>query len=190
MEPSAPPRRRTFDLPKPEAGLAEWMTKIKALQRQVDADEEAEQRRLEEEIAAARRARLRRSRGAGSGGDSMDFCESCTPTTKLHEIDHVSCTHQRYLRLVSRPPHAGLPQPKCSVLHWTSRLVKILRGNRPAPHLPRVSIHHLLLTKFCLNQVISPRPIPATRANLPGYIHRRAGNWTSTQSPCATTKCS
>jgi len=78
MEPSAPPRRGTFDLPKPEAGLAEWMTKIKALQRQVDADEEAEQRRLEEEIAAARRARLRRSRGAGYGGDSMDFCESCT----------------------------------------------------------------------------------------------------------------
>jgi len=128
MEPSAPPRRRTFDLPKPEAGLVERMTKVKALQRQVDADEEAEQRRLEEEIAAARRARLRRSRGAGSG-DSIDFCESCTPTTKVHEIDHVACTHQRYLRLVSRPPHTGHPQLKCSVLRWTSRLVKILRGN-------------------------------------------------------------
>ena len=85
MEPSAPPRRRTFDLPKPEAGLAEWMTKIKALQRQVDADEEAEQRRLEEEIAAAHRARLQRTRGAGYGSDSVDFCESCTPTTKVHE---------------------------------------------------------------------------------------------------------
>ena len=84
MEPSAPPRRRTFDLPKPEAGLAEWMTKVKALQRQVDADEEAEQRRLEKEVAAARRARLRRSQGAGSGVDSIDFCESCTPTTKVH----------------------------------------------------------------------------------------------------------
>jgi len=93
MEPSTPPRRGGFDLPKPEAGLAEWTTKIKALQRQVDADEEAEQRRLEEEIAAARRARLRRSRGAGCGGDSIDLCESCTPVMKIHEIEYISCTH-------------------------------------------------------------------------------------------------
>lgn len=76
MEPLTPSRRATFDLPKPETGLAEWTNKIKALQRQVDADEEAEQKRLEEEIAAARRARLRRSRGAGYGGDnSVDLCK-------------------------------------------------------------------------------------------------------------------
>lgn len=73
MEPATPSRRATFDLPKPETGLAEWTSKIKALQRQVDADEETEQRRLEEEIVAARRARLRRSRGYG--GDSVDLCE-------------------------------------------------------------------------------------------------------------------
>ncbi|KAF8633344.1 hypothetical protein AX17_004516 [Amanita inopinata Kibby_2008] len=59
-------RPRTYEAPKPEADLAEWTNKIKALQRQVDADDEAEQKRLEEEIAAARKARLRRSRGAGS----------------------------------------------------------------------------------------------------------------------------
>ncbi|KXN85318.1 Gelsolin [Leucoagaricus sp. SymC.cos] len=76
MEPVTPSRRGTFDLPKPETGLAEWTSKIKALQRQVDADEEAEQKRLEEEIATARRARLRRSRGAGYGGDSMDLSVS------------------------------------------------------------------------------------------------------------------
>jgi hypothetical protein len=75
MQPSTPTRRGTFDLPKPETGLAEWTSKIKALQQQVDADEEAEQKRLEEEIAVARRARLRRSRGAGYGGDSVDLCE-------------------------------------------------------------------------------------------------------------------
>lgn len=57
------PARRTFDIPNTETGLAEWTSKIKAMQRQVDADEEAEQKRLEEEIAASRRARLRRSRG-------------------------------------------------------------------------------------------------------------------------------
>lgn len=75
MEPVTPSRRGTFDLPKPETGLAEWTSRIKALQRQVDADEEAEQKRLEEEIATARRARLRRSRGAGYGGDSIDLCK-------------------------------------------------------------------------------------------------------------------
>lgn len=31
-------------LAKPESGLAEWTSKIKAMQRQVDADEEAEQK--------------------------------------------------------------------------------------------------------------------------------------------------
>ncbi|KAF8622712.1 hypothetical protein AX15_006803 [Amanita polypyramis BW_CC] len=62
----SPSRSRSYDIPKPEADLTEWTNKIKALQRQVDADDEAEQRRLEEEIAAARRARLRRSRGAES----------------------------------------------------------------------------------------------------------------------------
>lgn len=60
-------RRRTMELPKAETGLAEWTSKIKAMQRQVDADEEAEQKRLEEEIAASRRARLRRSQGIGYG---------------------------------------------------------------------------------------------------------------------------
>ncbi|KIM40211.1 hypothetical protein M413DRAFT_446377 [Hebeloma cylindrosporum] len=67
--------RRAYDSPKPETGLAEWTSKIKALQREVDADEEAEQKRLEEEIAAARQARLRRSRGAGGGSrvDSLDM---------------------------------------------------------------------------------------------------------------------
>lgn len=65
----------TYDIPnlKPEAGLAEWTSKIKAMQRQVDADEEAEQRKLEEEIAASRLARIRRSRGAGYGS-SLDLC--------------------------------------------------------------------------------------------------------------------
>ena len=70
-------RRKTFELPKDE-GLAEWTSKIKAMQRQVDADEEAEQKRLEEEIAASRLARQRRSRGPGYGGQisNLDQCES------------------------------------------------------------------------------------------------------------------
>ncbi|EKM54575.1 uncharacterized protein PHACADRAFT_258517 [Phanerochaete carnosa HHB-10118-sp] len=63
-------RRRTVEVPaRPEAGLAEWTSKIKALQRQVDEDEETETRRLEEEIAASRAARMRRSTGHGMGTD-------------------------------------------------------------------------------------------------------------------------
>lgn len=62
---------------KSEAGLAEWTSKIKAMQKQVDADEEAEQRSLEEEIAASRLARLRRSRGVGHSPrtESLDVCK-------------------------------------------------------------------------------------------------------------------
>ena len=55
-------RRRTYDIPKSDSvGLAEWTSKIKALQRQVDEDEEAETRRLEEEIMVSRMSRMRRS---------------------------------------------------------------------------------------------------------------------------------
>jgi hypothetical protein len=66
---STSPTRSRYSVPRPETGLAEWASRIKAIQQQVDADEEAEQRKLEEEIAASRMARLRRSRGVG-GQDS------------------------------------------------------------------------------------------------------------------------
>jgi hypothetical protein len=68
----------TSDLPKPETDLAEWTNKIKALQKQVDADEEAQQKRLEDEIVAARQARLRRRSGLDSEGhvNSLDMCMS------------------------------------------------------------------------------------------------------------------
>lgn len=61
--------------PKPDASLAEWTSKIKALQKQVDEDEEAETRRLEAEIAASRKARMRRSTNLGSRTSSVDLCE-------------------------------------------------------------------------------------------------------------------
>ena len=72
-----PSRRLTSEFPTPDTGLAEWTSKIRAMQRQVDADEEAEQKRLEEEIAASRLARQRRSRGAGYGirPESLDHRE-------------------------------------------------------------------------------------------------------------------
>lgn len=59
---------RQFETPTPEAGLAEWTKRIKALQRDVDEDEAAEQRKLEEEIRASRLSRSRRSGGAQFSG--------------------------------------------------------------------------------------------------------------------------
>ncbi|KAG1751536.1 uncharacterized protein EDB91DRAFT_611862 [Suillus paluster] len=70
------PRSPRFDLPPApvystsnttDNGLAEWTSRIKAMQRQVDADDEVEQRRLEEEIVRARLARMRRSTSGMSG---------------------------------------------------------------------------------------------------------------------------
>jgi hypothetical protein len=71
MELPASPSSHPFSTRKPgEPGLAEWAQKIRALQRQVDADEEEEHRKLEQEIAASRLARVRRS--AGSSRVSLD----------------------------------------------------------------------------------------------------------------------
>jgi len=80
-------RRRTFEQPQDE-GLAEWASKIKAMQRQVDADEEAEQKRLEDEIAASRLARQRRSRGVGYSGpaSSLDLGEFAVVLVSPEEL--------------------------------------------------------------------------------------------------------
>lgn len=59
-------RRRTLDFVKPEQSLAEWSSKIRELQEQVDHDEALEQQRLEEEIARSRLERARRRNTAGS----------------------------------------------------------------------------------------------------------------------------
>lgn len=76
MSATSTPHSARFDLPPAPAysnstatdtGLTEWTNRIKAMQRQVDADDEAEQRRLEEEIVRARLARRRRSRTGQSG---------------------------------------------------------------------------------------------------------------------------
>ncbi|KAJ7594408.1 hypothetical protein C8J56DRAFT_926702 [Mycena floridula] len=68
MTSSSSPTKSRYSVTKSsEDGLAEWTSRIKVMQQQVDADEEDEQRKLEEEIAASRLARVRRSRGLGYG---------------------------------------------------------------------------------------------------------------------------
>ncbi|OAX42530.1 hypothetical protein K503DRAFT_341714 [Rhizopogon vinicolor AM-OR11-026] len=92
------PRSSRHDLPPApdystfnptETGLAEWTSRIKAMQRQVDADDEAEQRRLEEEIVRARLARMRRSTsgmsgdfGIGRHGIDLDKLQESSPNPK------------------------------------------------------------------------------------------------------------
>jgi hypothetical protein len=72
MELPASSPSHQFNTRKPgEPGLAEWAQKIRALQRQVDQDEEEEHRKLEQEIAASRLARVRRS--AGYSRTSLDL---------------------------------------------------------------------------------------------------------------------
>ncbi|KAI0675065.1 hypothetical protein C8Q78DRAFT_965332 [Trametes maxima] len=78
--PGSAARRSLSIPPKPDANLAEWTSKIKEMQRQVDDDEEAETRRLEAEIAASRQARLRRSTGLASRSGSVDLRESTSPS--------------------------------------------------------------------------------------------------------------
>lgn len=72
---------------KPETDLAEWTSKIKALQKQVDADEEAEQKRLEDEIVAARQARLRRRSGMDTES-RFNSPDICTYSISIHSIVH------------------------------------------------------------------------------------------------------
>ena len=60
------------NLPNPEDDLTEWTNRIKEIQRAVDEDEEAEQKRLEEEIRASRLARTRRSMGMMSPTTGSD----------------------------------------------------------------------------------------------------------------------
>ena len=92
MELPPSPSSRHFSARKPgESGLAEWAQKIRALQRQVDADEEEEHRRLEQEIAASRLARVRRS--AGYSRVSLDPVAGTPFLQKSGRIDRAMCVH-------------------------------------------------------------------------------------------------
>ena len=99
-------RRRTFDIPKSDSvGLAEWTSRIKALQRQVDEDEEAETRRLEEEIIASRMSRMRRST-LQPRPVSYDPCESYTERDnhlEIHLVSQHSSRQQTTQSLVTHP---------------------------------------------------------------------------------------
>ena len=101
-------RRKTYDIPKSDSvGLAEWTSKIKALQRQVDEDEEAETRRLEEDIMASRMSRMRRST-LQSRPLSYDLCES-----PFHLDNHIKIHPVPQLKLSTN--YRGLHHPMLTV---------------------------------------------------------------------------
>jgi hypothetical protein len=69
---------RTRSIPDPDEDLANWASRIKAMQEQNEADDQAEQRKLEEEIANSRMKRLRRSQMYASRSGTPDLCTSNT----------------------------------------------------------------------------------------------------------------
>jgi hypothetical protein len=87
MELPASPLSHQFNVRRTgEPGLAEWAQRIRALQRQVDEDEEEEHRKLEQEIAASRLARVRRS--------AVYDCSSLDPAAGMPSPSSVAGQHE------------------------------------------------------------------------------------------------
>ncbi|TCD60969.1 hypothetical protein EIP91_009250 [Steccherinum ochraceum] len=198
-------RRRTIEVPsKPESGLAEWTSKIKALQRQVDEDEEAEHRRLEEEITASRLARLRRS--TGSRANSVDLSTSDVAAT-LKNIDAPNLVDPSRSRQqnqddamkkltgtsVHDPPASVLPahqhrvilQPHGPAPSGTS-LAAFMGGKAVGPrltrHAPQQDAHDP--TQFQQRTTVStPHPIFGRGGvAMPGMVSEARGSVSSPQS--------
>jgi hypothetical protein len=150
-------RRKTYEIPKSDSvGLAEWTSKIKALQRQVDEDEEAETRRLEEEIMVSRMSRMRRST-LQSRPLSHDPCESPLEPDNYFEIHLV-------------------PQSKLST---NSRGLHHLHPMLTIPSLPKTSsgIERLRCANSWVNGVLSllifPVRKPRQTTRYPPHPNRR-----------------
>ncbi|KAH0827451.1 hypothetical protein J3R83DRAFT_4139 [Lanmaoa asiatica] len=154
MSAMSTPRSVRFDLPSAPAhsnstpatdtGLAEWTNRIKAMQRQVDADDEAEQRRLEEEITRARLARMRRSRtgqsgdfGVGMHGIDLSKLQEGSPSTVEAELRTVTSSSElpsastvSLPKTVVKPTSTGSKQAPMS-------LAAFMGGNASGPRLRR-----------------------------------------------------
>ncbi|KAI0320894.1 hypothetical protein OF83DRAFT_1168897 [Amylostereum chailletii] len=142
MEIPSRPSSRQFSLPgKPEAGLAEWTQKIKAMQRQVDADEEEEHRRLEKEIQASRLARVRRSAGYASRLSTPEPAprsSSQTSETPDGMVDRQQGQDEALQKLIGRSS-SPLPEPVSPIPRSRSPISPKLApkapvsSNRPEP---------------------------------------------------------
>lgn len=79
-----PPRRaKTPSLPLTSSdSVSEWSKKIREIQKEVDADEEAERKKLEDEIAASRLARASRRNTVIAGSGAISGAGGSSPTGK------------------------------------------------------------------------------------------------------------
>ncbi|KAI6110602.1 hypothetical protein EDD16DRAFT_1610736 [Pisolithus croceorrhizus] len=125
-----------------DSGLAEWTTRIKEMQRQVDADEEAEQRRLEEEIVRTRLARQRRLRSGQSGdfGIGMRGIDIKSPTAAVRSVESDesnSCTREK----LTPPITFSKPITKAATASGVKRapisLAEFMGGSASGPRLKR-----------------------------------------------------
>ncbi|TFY58115.1 hypothetical protein EVJ58_g6618 [Rhodofomes roseus] len=189
--PSSAARRRTLDLPsKPETGLAEWTSKIKELQRQVDEDEEVEHKRLEEEIRASRMARLRRSGQLGS----VDLSKSDLPRVGSPPALESPLGRQqgqedalRKLTGEARPPAAMAAKP--SAPRSSMSLAEFMGGRATGPrltrHAPQQDAHDP--TQFeqrTLRGITAPHPVFGRNGvAMPGMVGKSRTPAPSTPEP-------
>ncbi|KAH9986530.1 hypothetical protein BJV74DRAFT_844539 [Russula compacta] len=150
MELPESPSSHQFSTRKPgESGLAEWAQKIRALQRQVDEDEEEEHRKLEQEIAASRLARVRRSAGYARAPLYPVAVPSDTPSTTSRRSDALefarSSTGRRgeKAEALQKPVGKSFPRPQTAPQSpGPTSLATLIGGRAMAPrsnkHAPQL----------------------------------------------------
>ncbi|KAK0195469.1 hypothetical protein F5146DRAFT_1100956 [Armillaria mellea] len=197
-------RFRSGEMPKPEDGLAEWASKIKAMQQQVDADEEAEQRKLEQEIAASRLARQRRSRAKNQ--DYIASLKDSTPsdvddTKSMSERQQSQVATLRKLMGSGTPPirDEPVPSPSSSKQSFPSSahraepisLAEFMGGRATAPrlnkHAPQQDAHDP--TQFeQRTKIDAPHPVfGGGGVAMPGMVHSgKSSQWAVTSSDTRT----
>ncbi|KAF9222681.1 hypothetical protein BS17DRAFT_755785 [Gyrodon lividus] len=154
MSAASTPRSARFDLPPApvyttssttDSGLAEWTSRIKAMQRQVDADDEAEQRRLEEEIVRARLARTRRTRtgqsgdfGVGMHGIDLSKLQEVSPIPRTPGADDgASSSEKQLMSTISLPKPAINSTPSSGDKPAPISLAAFMGGSASGPRLKR-----------------------------------------------------
>ncbi|KAI0297170.1 hypothetical protein BC826DRAFT_177664 [Russula brevipes] len=169
MELPASPSSPQFGMRKPgEPGLAEWAQKIRALQRQVDEDEEEEHRKLEQEITASRLARVRRSTGYGRAPLDPAAVHSGTPSTTSRHSDAPEFAKSSTVR---RGEQAETPQ-------------KLVNKPAPRPQTAPSSPAPISLAAFIGGRAAGPRlnkHAPQVDATDPTLFEQR--NITSSSAP-------
>ncbi|KAF8210398.1 hypothetical protein K438DRAFT_1809615 [Mycena galopus ATCC 62051] len=120
---------------KPEGGLSEWASKVKDMHRPVDPNEEADQKRLEDEIAASRLARLRRSHGLGSGSrtNSLDLSKHKEYSAALRSDDTTSTDDLKPLADRQKSQSEALNKLMGSASPPMAKEQPAVTSNRPEP---------------------------------------------------------